>query len=146
MIRWSVLTVDFTEGMRIAEDTIRQTGARTLGTLTNVVAFYRQNSEADGLATVWERPRPENALDRWLLSRLEATRKITTDALESFDPRPAAHAIRSFVDDLSTWYLRRSRPRFWTEANDPARREAHATLSYTLSVTARLLAPFAPFT
>ena len=146
MVRWSVLVVDFTEGMRIAEDTIRQAGARTLGTLTNVVAFYRQNSEADGLATVWGRPRSENALDRWLLSRLEATRTIATDALESFDPRPAAQAIRSFVDDLSTWYLRRSRPRFWTEVSDPARREAHATLSYTLSVTARLLAPFAPFT
>ena len=146
MLRWSVLAADFTEGMRITEDGIRQTGARTLGTLTNVVAFYRQNSEADHLPTVRERPRPQNPLDRWLLSRLEATRKISTDALESFDPRPAAQAIRSFVDDLSTWYLRRSRPRFWADADDPARREAHATLSYTLSVTALLLAPFVPFT
>jgi isoleucyl-tRNA synthetase len=67
-------------------------------------------------------------------------------ALEGYDPRPAAASIREFVDDLSTWYLRRSRPRFWAEADRPERRASHATLSYVLDATARVIAPLVPFT
>ncbi|MCI4362619.1 MAG: class I tRNA ligase family protein, partial [Thermoplasmata archaeon] len=63
-----------------------------------------------------------------------------------YDPRSGAAALRAFVDDLSTWYLRRSRPRFWTETDPADRRVANDTLSYALGVTSRLLAPFAPFT
>ncbi len=145
-VRWFAFSTDFTEGMRMGEAEIRSHAARTVGTLTNVLAFYQQNADADGLAPVSELPRPSSALDRWLLSRLEATRSAVETALDRFDPRPAAQSLRSFVDELSTWYLRRSRPRFWANPSDPARHEAHATLSYTLATFARILAPFLPFT
>ncbi|HYA57747.1 MAG TPA: isoleucine--tRNA ligase [Thermoplasmata archaeon] len=144
--RWAFLAVDFTEPIRLSESQVEKVAARTLGTLRNVVAFHLENARADGLAPVTERPTPTALLDRWLLSRLEGTRSEVETALESFDPRPAASALRTMVDDLSTWYLRRSRPRFWSDGGSPDRRAAHATLSYALLGLARTIAPLLPYT
>jgi isoleucyl-tRNA synthetase len=145
-IRWMFLSQDFTAPIRVGEATLERAGHRTLGAWRNVVAFHVGNARADALPPVTERPSPRSALDRWLLSRLEATRAIATDGLEAFDPRPAAGAVEEFVDDLSTWYLRRSRPRFWSGPETPERREAHATLSFALAELARIAAPLVPFT
>ncbi|HTZ61870.1 MAG TPA: isoleucine--tRNA ligase [Thermoplasmata archaeon] len=145
-IRWLFLSQDFTAPIRVGETTLEKSGHRTLGALRNVVAFHTENARADHLPPETEPPQPTAALDRWLLSRLEGTRAAATEALERFDPRPAAGAVRDFVDDLSTWYLRRSRPRFWSAADAPERRTAHATLSYALLEIARIAAPLVPFT
>ena len=145
-LRWSFLVVDFTEGLRLSEESIRKTASRTLGTLANAVAFHLGNARSDRLPPVPERPAVAGTLDRWLLSRLEGTRSAVERSLDAYDPRPGAAAIRSFVDDLSTWYLRRSRPRFWGETPSDDRRAAHATLSYALLGLARTIAPFVPFT
>jgi len=145
-VRWTFLVQDFTGDMRVGDAAIERASHRTLGTLRNVVAFHVQNARADRLPPAAERPRPASALDRWLLSRLEATREAIDDALDRFDPRPGALALRELVDDLSTWYLRRSRPRFWADAQSPERRDAHATLSYALAGIARIAAPLLPFT
>ncbi|MFY9717308.1 MAG: isoleucine--tRNA ligase [Thermoplasmata archaeon] len=144
--RWAFLSADFTVGLRLSDVGVQKTAARTLGTLRHAVTFYLENARSDQLAPVVDRPSPTAVLDRWLLSRLEGTRGTVTASLESFDPRPAAVAVRSFVDDLSTWYLRRSRPRFWGETTPSDRREAHATLSYALLGLARTIAPLVPFT
>ena len=69
-----------------------------------------------------------------------------TASLDSSDPRPAALAVRDLVDDLSTWYVRRSRPRFWGETTPEDRHTAHATLSYLLLHLAEVVAPLLPFT
>jgi isoleucyl-tRNA synthetase len=143
--RWGFLSVDFTEGMRISSAEVTRSANRTLGTLGHAVAFHLANARADRLAPVRTRPRPSAALDRWLLSRLEATREAIERSLESFDPRPGATALRTFVDDLSTWYLRRSRPRFWGEEGPAARAQAHATLSYVLEGFSRAIAPLVPY-
>ncbi len=145
-VRWSFLVSDFTEPMRVGESTVRQLAGRTVSTLLNVAQFYLSNARADGLGPVTERPAADHLLDRWLLSRLSGLSETVDGSLAAFDPRPGALALRDFVDDLSTWYLRRSRPRFWSDAGSPDRRAAHATLSFTLAELARLLAPFAPFT
>jgi isoleucyl-tRNA synthetase len=144
-VRWAFLSVDFTEGIRLTELGVQRGAARTLGTLRNVVAFHVQNAAADKLPPTRTRPTPSAPLDRWLLSRLEGTRSAIETALAGFDPRPAAAAFRAFVDDLSTWYLRRSRPRFWGETSPEDRRAAHETLSYTLIHLARAVAPLVPF-
>ncbi len=144
--RWGFLAIDFTEPMRTSPAAIEKAAARTLGTLRNVVAFHVENARADGLAPVAERPAPAALIDRWILSRLEGTRAAVTAGLDAYDPRPAAAAVRAFVDDLSTWYLRRSRPRFWSDRDADDRRAAHATLSYTLLSCAQLVAPLLPFT
>jgi len=145
-LRWTFLSSDYTEPMRADETTIRKTSARTLGTLGNVIAFHLGNARADRLPPVPERPTPSGALDRWLLSRLETTRTEVERALESYDIGSGAHAVGTFVDDLSTWYLRRSRPRFWAEKSSPDRQAAHATLSYGLLGLGRTIAPLLPFT
>ena len=145
-VRWTFLSIDFTEPMRMGEATIQKMAARTLGTLGNVVAFHLENARADGLAPTFAPPDPSSVLDRWLLSRLEATRTEVDSALSEYDLRRGAGAIREFVDDLSTWYLRRSRPRFWSDGASADRRAAHATLSYALLGLAMVVAPLLPFT
>jgi isoleucyl-tRNA synthetase len=145
-LRWTFLSLDYTEPMKVGETTIRKTAARTLGTLGNVIAFHLGNARADRLAPVAERPTPSGALDRWLLSRLETTRAEVEKALESFEIGNGARAVGTFVDDLSTWYLRRSRPRFWADELSPDRRSAHATLSYALLGLGRTIAPLLPYT
>jgi isoleucyl-tRNA synthetase len=144
--RWGFLSVDFTEGMRVVPSEVQRSARRTVSTLGHVVAFHLANAREDRLPPQRERPSPKGLLDRWLLSRLEATREELESSLESFDPRRGAIAVRTFVDDLSTWYLRRSRPRFWGEEGPAARAEAHATLSYALAGLARAVAPILPYT
>jgi isoleucyl-tRNA synthetase len=83
---------------------------------------------------------PANDLDRWALSRLAATVETVTERLDDYDATRAGQAIAAFVDDLSNWYVRRSRRRFWD--GDPA---AFATLHTCLVTVTKLLAPFVPF-
>jgi isoleucyl-tRNA synthetase len=82
----------------------------------------------------------ETDLDRWILSRLGATTAEVRDRLDTYDATFAGRAIADFVDDLSNWYVRRSRRRFWD--GDPA---ALATLQECLVTVSKLLAPFTPF-
>jgi isoleucyl-tRNA synthetase len=145
-VRWGFLALDYTEPIRLNEVAMQQAANRTLGTLVHATAFYRQNAEADGIPAALDRPRPVHPLDRWLLARLDRTEERVTRALESYDPRDGALALRAMVDDLSTWYLRRSRPRFWSDRDPDDRRQANGTLSFTLLRLARLIAPFAPST
>ncbi|HEX5366821.1 MAG TPA: isoleucine--tRNA ligase [Acidimicrobiales bacterium] len=129
---------------RVYEEGIRESTGRTLLTLWNVVSFFATYAELDG----WEpppgpsaAPAVDHVLDRWVLGQLDTTVAEVTEALEGFDALRGASALARFVDDLSNWYVRRSRPRFW-KAADP---RAHATLHHVLVVTAQLLAPFCPF-
>jgi isoleucyl-tRNA synthetase len=83
---------------------------------------------------------PATPLDEWIMSRLNATVAAVTERLDAYDATRAGHALASFVDDLSNWYVRRSRRRFWD--GDVA---AFATLRHCLVTVAELLAPFCPF-
>jgi isoleucyl-tRNA synthetase len=93
-------------------------------------------------------PSERPLLDRWLASRLAVTVTTVTEALDGYEPSPAAAAVASLVDDLSNWYVRRSRRRFWRTdpGADPGDAlAAQATLHDALVTVARLLAPFCPF-
>jgi isoleucyl-tRNA synthetase len=128
---------------RVSEEGVRESTRQALLTLWNVFSFFVTYADLDG----WRpqpgagAPQPSHVLDRWVLSELDATVVEVTDALERFDALAGASRLARFVDDLSNWYVRRSRPRFW-KASDP---DAHAALHHTLMVTSQLLAPFAPF-
>jgi isoleucyl-tRNA synthetase len=128
---------------RVVEEGIRESTRQTLLTLWNVFSFFVTYADLDGWQPTpgGEGPQPAHVLDRWLLSELDATVSGVTDALEGFDALGGATRLARFVDDLSNWYVRRSRSRFWN-ADDPA---AHATLHHALVVTSKLLAPFCPF-
>jgi isoleucyl-tRNA synthetase len=83
-------------------------------------------------------------LDRWLLSRLDAVVGEVRAALDAYDAARATRAIEAFVDDLSNWYVRRNRRRFWKGELDADKRAAYATLHEVLATLSRLLAPFVP--
>ncbi|MBA3303641.1 MAG: isoleucine--tRNA ligase, partial [Acidimicrobiia bacterium] len=143
-LRWNFFSVGQPWSPRhVREDSIRDSTRATLLTLWNVFSFFCTYADLDG----WEAggegasAEPTHVLDRWVLGELDATVAEVTATLEAFDALAASTRLGRFVDDLSNWYVRRSRPRFW-KASDPA---AQHTLHRCLVVTAELLAPFCPF-
>lgn len=132
---------------RFDENAIRETAGRFLLTLRNVyngifaqyANFGWQPSSAD--PKLEERPE----LDRWILSRLSQVEREADSLLNSYDATLAARRIMQFVDDdVSKWYVRLTRARYY-DVDTPDSRAAFATLHEVLTVTSRLLAPFAPF-
>lgn len=91
-------------------------------------------------------PRDARAeLDRWILHELDRTVVVVREALDKYEPYPASRAILDFVDGLSNWYVRRSRPRFWASEWSQDKADAYWTLYECLLTLARLAAPFVPF-
>jgi isoleucyl-tRNA synthetase len=120
---------------------------RFLLTLWNTYSFFVSYANIDDIdpRTPPEGELPE--LDRWLLSELNALILKVTDELDSYDPTDAARAIDAFVDDLSNWYVRRARRRFWrgVSESDADKQSAYHTLWNALVTLSKLLAPFTPF-
>jgi isoleucyl-tRNA synthetase len=87
----------------------------------------------------------ENQLDRWLLSELNALVRDVTTAYETYDAPNATRPIAAFVEKLSTWYLRRSRRRFWKSESDSDKQSAYQTLYTALVTVAKMLSPAMPF-
>jgi len=128
------------DGYRFSLETIGEAVRQFLLQLWNTYGFYVLYANASD-ATGEGPDRPETSvLDPWVLSRLAATVEIVRDRLDAYDATVAGRAIAAFVDDLSNWYVRRSRRRFWE--GDPA---AFSTLHECLMTVAGLLAPFCPF-
>ncbi|HXK33749.1 MAG TPA: DUF5915 domain-containing protein, partial [Dehalococcoidia bacterium] len=117
-------------------------------TLWNTYAFFVTYAAIDNWAPAHAATPPVAArsdLDRWVLSELHQLIADVTDALQDFDAQAATKRFEAFVDDLSNWYVRRSRRRFWKSESDDDKAAAYATLYECLTTLARLLAPFTPF-
>ncbi len=117
-------------------------------TLWNVYSFFVTYALTEGYdpasaaPAVIERP----VLDRWALSRLDETVEAVREAMERYDASDAVHAVEGFVEDLSKWYVRRSRRRFWKSAGtSDDSQSAFATLQTVLMTLTGLIAPFMPF-
>ena len=129
------------DGYRFSVEAVGEGVRLFLKQLWNTYAFLTLYENAAGAPAAGAAPAGEETeLDRWVLSRLAATVEEVTESLEAFDATTGGRAIAAFVDDLSNWYVRRSRRRFWD--GDPV---AFATLRTCLVTTAKLLAPFTPF-
>jgi isoleucyl-tRNA synthetase len=126
-------------------------------TLWNVYSFFVTYANLDN-PTLTPRPSPigrgeggtgdgvrSNSLDKWLLSELNALVRAVTKAYETYDVPGATRPIEAFVETLSTWYLRRSRRRFWKSESDFDKQAAYSTLYTALVTVAKLLAPTMPF-
>ena len=128
---------------RVYVEGIDEATRQFLLTLWNTYSFFVTYANIDG----WTPGAPDagaepvHVLDRWITSRVHRTVRTATESLEAFDALAATQALAELVDDLSNWYVRRSRPRFW-KSSDPA---AHATLHRALLTLSQLLAPFCPF-
>ncbi|HEX2326962.1 MAG TPA: isoleucine--tRNA ligase, partial [Chloroflexota bacterium] len=117
-------------------------------TLWNTYSFFVTYANLDG----WKPPTSgaENGeglqpIDRWVLARLNALARDVTAMLERYDIHGPARAIEGFVDDLSNWYVRRNRRRFWKSEADADQQAAFCTLYTCLTTLSRLLAPFTPY-
>ncbi len=129
------------DGYRFSVEAVGEGVRLFLKQLWNTYSFLALYENAAAGSDAVAPPAGEQSdLDRWILSRLAATVEEVTDRLEAFDATTGGRAIAAFVDDLSNWYVRRSRRRFWE--GDPV---AFATLRECLVTTAKLLAPFTPF-
>jgi isoleucyl-tRNA synthetase len=128
-------------GYHLAHEEVR----RFFLPLWNTYAFFATYARLDGwtpemAATVGGR----TLLDSWILSRLDALVAEARTALDGYDAQRATRAIEAFVEDLSNWYVRRNRRRFWKGELDDDKRAAYATLYEVLTTLSRLLAPIVP--
>jgi isoleucyl-tRNA synthetase len=113
-------------------------------TLWNVYSFFVTYANLDK-PTLVTRTWSENQLDRWLLSELNVLVRDVTNAYENYDVPNATRPIAAFVEKLSTWYLRRSRRRFWKSESDSDKQAAYQTLYTALVSVAKMLSPSMPF-
>ncbi len=145
-LRWYMLAAGSPwSARRIGDEVLEDVVRKVLLTYWNTASFFVLYANAsDWHPDTTSTPAPAVAdrplLDRWLLSELHQTVREVDDALEQFDSARAGRRLASFIDDLSNWYVRRSRRRFWD--GDPS---ALASLFEALEVLTRLLAPFVPF-
>jgi len=117
---------------------------RFLIPLWNIYSFFSTYARLDG----WIPKKREarlTALDEWILSKLQTLTLDVSNCLDSYDPAGAANALDAFVDQLSTWYVRRSRRRFWKSTSDTDKEAGYQTLYTCLTTLVELLAPFIPF-
>jgi isoleucyl-tRNA synthetase len=124
---------------------VMETSQKLLGTLRNVYSFFAMYAELDGYQAGQGGGEP-NLLDRWILSRFQSVIGKVTELLDAYDMTRAARLLQGFVlDELSNWYIRRSRRRFWKGELGPDKIAAYNTLYTVLLGCIKLLAPFIPF-
>ncbi len=148
-LRYYLLSSPATVGdyMRFSRDGLRDVSRNIFMTLYNSASFLSLYAEVDQ----WEpvnlgRPTQlKNPLDQWMLARLDQTIELVTEGADAYNIARAIRPLADLVDDLSNWYVRRSRRRFWKSENDADKEEAYKTLYYTLVTMTQLFAPWAPF-
>ena len=132
---------------RVSLDLVREVAQTFINTWWNTYAFfvlYARLDEVDVTEDVPVARRPE--IDRWILALLQRTVATATECMDAYDAQGAGRAIETFVDQLSNWYVRRNRRRFWKAAAGEDKQSAYLTLYECLDKTNRLMAPFMPFT
>ena len=131
---------------RISVDIVADVASSFINTFWNTYGFfvlYARLDDVDLSRNIDAKDRPE--IDRWALALAHRTITTVTDALDNFDAKTAGEAIESFVDQLSNWYVRRNRRRFWKSTDPEDKQAAYLTLYECLDAAHRLMAPFVPF-
>ena len=146
VMRWMYASANPASNLRFGYGPAHEVVRRFFLPLWNTYAFFVTYARLDGW-TPERAPGAEAArtlLDRWMLSRLDGLVGQVRAAFEEYDAMRATREIERFVDDLSNWYVRRNRRRFWKGELDADKRAAYATLHEVLTTLARLLAPIVP--
>jgi isoleucyl-tRNA synthetase len=145
VMRWAYCCqrpeADMLFGYHVMDDVRR----RFLIPLWNVYSFFVMYANVDGWTPGEGRPAEFSVLDRWVTARLSELVAQVTTGLNDYDAMQATRAVELFLDDLSNWYVRRSRRRFWKSEADSDKNAAYSTLYAVLTTLIRLLAPFVPF-
>ena len=157
VVRWYMMSNSSPwDNMKFSELGLNEVRGKLFGTVENVYRFMASYANIDGFSYKQERIQPSarSELDQWALSRLSTTSKTVDDALSSYDCTRAARAIEDYVEELSNWYIRRSRPRFWAAkksrssgvASEEHDKEcAYQTTFDCLLGLSKLMSPIAPF-
>lgn len=132
--------------MRFNRDGMKDLNRNVLGTLMNSYRFFKMYADIDG----WKpqsssEPDSQNILDKWIIARLNQTINETTKHADDYKLAHAINPVFLLIDDLSNWFIRRSRRRFWKSEDDGDKISAYNTLHYVLVKVSQLLAPWAPF-
>ena len=148
-LRWYLFTASQPgEARRFSSRLVNQTLRQVLLTLWNIYSFFTGYAAIDKFDPS-QKPedwKPENELDRWVLSELNELVAEVDRCMENYDPTNAGRRIQEFVDRLSNWYVRRSRRRFWrSDEGDADKLSGYVTLHTCLVTVAKLMAPLAPF-
>ncbi|MBO7740929.1 MAG: isoleucine--tRNA ligase, partial [Victivallales bacterium] len=137
------------EDLRFSESAVREIMRTILIPLWNSYSFLAMYARIDkwtpqdGKAA--PPANPANVLDRWILSRLSTLVTDLRETMDAYDLQKAAGRFTGFIEELTNWYIRRSRRRFWKSTNDGDKAEAYQTLHYVLLTFCKLAAPFIPF-
>ena len=147
-LRWALYTATSPGNpRRFSKDQVDEAVRKHLLTLWNTYSFFITYARIDGFdpREDYVEPGQRSLMDRWALSRLQLTTRTVTERLDAYDVTVAGRAIGELVDELSNWYVRRSRRRFWKGEDDLDKKAAHSTLYEYLVAIAKLSAPFTPF-
>ena len=145
-LRWYLFTSTSAGNVRrFAEEMVAEVTRRFLLTLWNVYSFFINYANIDNFVPGGESVESHSELDRWVLSELNQLIVDVDEALDNYNPTEGGRKIESFVSDLSNWYVRRSRRRFWKSESDADKLAAYNTLYHCLVTLAKLMAPFTPF-
>ncbi|MFC1897463.1 isoleucine--tRNA ligase [Chloroflexota bacterium] len=146
-LRWYFFTTASAGNVyRFDEKSVAEITRRFLLTLWNVYSFFVTYANIDHFTPGTEGTTSESSeLDKWIISELNQLIVDVDTALDGYNPTEAGRKIESFVNELSNWYVRRSRRRFWKSENDADKQSAYNTLYECLVTLSKLLAPFIPF-
>ncbi|HET7269716.1 MAG TPA: isoleucine--tRNA ligase, partial [Rubrobacter sp.] len=147
-LRWALYTATNPgNARRFSITQVDEAVRKYLLTLWNTYSFFTTYARIDGFdpRVDYVEPVDRSLMDRWALSEMQLTIKTVTEKLDAYDVTAAGRAIGEFVDELSNWYVRRSRRRFWKGEDDQDKKAAHSTLYECLVTIAKLTAPFTPF-
>ncbi len=145
-LRWYLYTATRPgEARRFSPKLVQESLRRFLLTYWNTYSFFVTYANLDDFNPATADAGQQTDLDRWVLSELNHLVGRVTECLEEYDPTTSGRLIQTFVDDLSNWYVRRSRRRFWKGDVDADKTAAYQTLYTCLVTVAKLLAPYTPF-
>ena len=131
---------------RFSTDDVGESQRKFLSTLWNVYSFYVLYADIDGFNPLeYKDFKSDNVMDKWIMSKLNTLVKDVDSKLESYDITSAALKIESFTDELSNWYVRRNRARYWSQELTDDKIGAYVTLYRVLVTLAKVAAPFVPF-
>ena len=135
------------EDLRFSEDGVKHVLRHLMIPLWNAYSFFVTYANIDGWsnAKTYEVSAGTNVLDGWILSSLESLVSDVTAAMDGYDLQRAVRPFVRFIEDLTNWYIRRSRRRFWKSQDDDDKQQAYCTLNHVLLEFSKVAAPFIPF-
>jgi len=145
-LRWALLADSAPwNNKRFSANIVSQAKSKLIDTLNNVHSFYTLYANIDGFDPAKHEQGERSLLDKWVLSRLQTVTENVTKHLDDYDFTAGARELSDFVEQVSNWYIRRSRDRFWSEGMNDDKLAAYHTLHKVLKQTSQLLAPYTPF-